>query len=331
MSSQSEHPDYGYGPHMGSPKGGRQGGLLASRGLQYLALIGAILVVLVAVLVVTVLLAPQSSALTSVDARATSEVVTAATAKVRREATRESAAAMSTAAALATESASAASSATAIAFANSTATRAARATIEAPPTLTAEAEQHLEEQAAAQATVQAVEPSAQMVFGPSSGALVHHPSGQGTCDDSGTSVQDFIAEARLYNPYPSGHPWDYAITFADLSADDQYRYEIILDSQQHISLRLNATGYTVEDRTTTYNQLDLSHGGSNLLKVYIVDDTALVYVNDKFESAFDLTGVNLGNSVVGTRDIMVCTGVKDGDSQAGKSTRYDGFTVWSVP
>jgi hypothetical protein len=295
-----------------------------------MAVVASFLVMLVAAGIFFLLPGQEGPALSAADASATSEAQTYATVLIHRQSTREAAAAASTAFAQATESARVESSATALAYANSTATRSARATIEAPPTFTAEAEQYLRDQAAAQATVQVLEASATIVFGPQSGSLAHDPSGQATCDNSGTNLQDFVAEARLQNPYAANGAWDYGFALVNPTSDDQARLEILLDSQQHLSVRLDSTSYTVEDRTTTYYPLDLTSGGSNLLKVYVIGDAAHVYVNNRYETTFDLTGVNLGNSLARPHNIMVCTGMKEDDAQAGKSTRYNGFTIWKV-
>jgi hypothetical protein len=296
-----------------------------------LAMVVTFLIMLIAGGIFFLLPGQEGPDLSAADASATSDANSYATAQVDRRATRVAAAATSDAEDLATHSARAESSATALAYMHSTATRAALATIETVPTLTAEANQRLEKQASAAATVQAVDAAAKVAFGPAAGTLAHDPNGQATCADSGSTAQDFVAEARLYNPFPADQGWDYAIAFADPSANDQSRYSIALDSLQHVSLRLDSPGYNFEDRTTTYNPLDLSTNGSNLLKVYILGDTALVYVNDKYEASFDLTGATFGDPAPRTWRVMVCTGMKEGDVHPGKSTRYDGFTVWTVP
>jgi hypothetical protein len=308
-----------------TPVGGLQG---RRPGLAFLALFSAIVLIIVAIAAVVLLLSPPATTLSAVDASSTIEAHTFATAEVYRQATRDAENAASTAQAQDTEEAQAQASATARAYANITATRSAQATIQAPPTLTARAYAFLQEQADAQATVQAVDPVATQVFGPSAGHLAHNPSGTAVCDDTHIKLRNFVAQARFYNPYPIDQDWDYGIAFTNPS--DGSEYSLALDADNARSFRLQAPGYYVDDHDTT-DLIDNSDRGSNLMKLYVVNGVAHLYINGKFDTTLDLSGLNLGNAIDEPHDLKICTGLRDGDMQPGKSTRYEDFTVWKLP
>ncbi len=327
MSTPPEQPSPQTGPSSGRPT--RVAGTQARRpGLALLALVLAIVLSIVAIAVVILLLSPPTPTLSAVDASSTAEAQTFATAQVYRQATRDAANAASTTLAQATEDAQAQSSATALVYANITATRSARATIQAPPTLTAQAYAFLQEQADAQATVQAVEPLATQVFGPSAGNLAHNPSGDAVCDDTNVNLRNFVMQARFYNPYPIDHDWDYGFVFTNPS--DGSQFNAVLDADNNRSFRLQAPGFDVEDRDTT-DLIDNSDKGSNLMKLYVVDGVAHLYVNGHFVTTLGLSNLNLGNPIDEPHDLKICTGLNDGDMQPGKSTRYEGFTVRKLP
>lgn len=319
-SPETDHP-----PDRPRPLAGRQP---MRPGLAFLALFSAIVLTIAAIAVVVLLLSPPIPTLPAVDVSATSEANTFATAQVYRQATREAANAANTVLAQATEDAQAQASATNLAYANITATRSAQATIQAPPTLTAQAAVFLQEQANAQATVQAVDPSARQVFGPSADHLAHNPSGDAVCDDTNIKLRNFVVQARFYNPYPIDQDWDYGFVFTNPS--DGSQFNVVLDADNNRSFRLQSPGYYVQDLDTT-DLIDNSDRGSNLMKLYVVDGVAHLYINGHFDTTMDLSNLNLGNPIDEPHDLKICTGLIDGDMQPGKSTRYEDFTVWKLP
>jgi hypothetical protein len=217
---------------------------------------------------------------------------------------------------------------TEVAYANVTATAARKATIQAPPTLTAQAKEFEEEEAHAQATVQALEPSMVQVFGPSSGELAHNANDSPMCDGAGVRLRDFVAEARFYNPYPIEHDWDYGLVFTN--PKDESQYNVVLDADQSRSVRLQAPGYYVQLRDTS-SQIENGEGGWNVLKIYVMGEMTHLYINGQFETTVDLRGLDLGQVGVEPHEVLVCTGLMEGDMQAGKSTRYEDFRVWELP
>jgi hypothetical protein len=262
------------------------------------------------------------------DISATAEAQTFATAQVHRQETRVAGYATGTAYAAASVTAQVEARGTEVAYANVTATAARKATIQAPPTLTAQAKEFEEEEAHAQATVLALEPSMVEVFGPQSGELAHNANDSSVCDDSGVVARNFVAEARFYNPYPIKRGWDYGFVFTN--PRDGSQYNVVLDADKSRSVRLQAPGYYVQVRDTT-RLIENGAGGSNVLRIYVVGETVHMFINGRFETTVDLRGLDLGQVGVEPHEVMVCTGLMEGDMQAGKSTRYEGFTVWELP
>jgi hypothetical protein len=272
---------------------------------------------------------PPTSPLSPSDISATAEAQTFATAQAHRQETREAANAQETVLAIASATEQAHAEATALAYSFATRTAAVNATAEAPPTLTAQAKEFLEQEAHAQATVQALEPSAVQVYGPINGTLAHNTNNSPVCDDTGVQLRNFVLEARFYNPYPIEHDWDYGLVFTNPS--DNSQYNVFLDADQRRSLMLQAPGYYVQIRDTSH-LIDNSNTGSNDLKLYVVDGVAHLYINGRFDSTQDLSGLDFSNPAQDEpHDLRICTGLQEGDMQPGKATRYEDFKVWSLP
>ena len=83
------------------------------------------------------------------------------------------------------------------------------------------------------------------------------------------------------------------------------------------------------DTTPTYREsgrvaLNLHEGGTNLLFLLVVGDTALLYVNRTLVAELDISrGADMG-------DIWVGTGFFAGNERSGSVTEYRDFSVWSL-
>ena len=139
-----------------------------------------------------------------------------------------------------------------------------------------------------------------------------------------TSVGDFIATVEFSNPYPrSTGTWDYGITFRDPSGPNDF-HAVVVDSD-------GGWEYFVRDGSTTpaYREsgraaLNLHGGGTNLLALLVVGDTALFSVNGTRVAELDIShGADTG-------DIWVGTGFFFGSERPGAVTEYRDFSVWSL-
>jgi uncharacterized protein len=157
------------------------------------------------------------------------------------------------------------------------------------------------------------------VAGPVNGTLLHDEDGQFEWSSAGMNVQDFDAEARFFNPYPTTRgSWNYGFAFRGsvegtfymvlVDSDKQWRYDL-----QHILDPLNQG---------TSSAIDTSEGGSNLLKLMVRGDRGWFYINNQLAATLDLS--QLGQA----GDVHIVTGYIAGAELPGEATRYRSFTVW---
>jgi hypothetical protein len=269
-------------------------------------------------------------ALTSAEAGATAEAKQFATAQVERLETRAATGRTSTAVARVTGTAETIAGATEMVRENATATAAAFETAQAPATHTAAAQAFEDEAAQARTAVTALEKSATLVYGPTSGTLQHKAGGEPTCAESGQELHDFIASARFSNPFPASdrRVYDYGIAFSN--EGDETHYAAIVTSLGKWSFRLEGDAFYIAYGDET-DLLDLSTGGSNTLKLYVSGNLAYVYLNDRYLVTQDLNQLNLNQTRATTHVPMVCTNMTVEDSDRAYSTRFEDFTVWSLP
>lgn len=207
----------------------------------------------------------------------------------------------------------------------STATAEARATSSAAVDATSTAQLSATE-GARLAFLEELEANKQLVFGPSDGSLVHDEE-DGMIEDDNTELdlRDFIVEARFFNPYPlSTGSWDYGFIVRHEDQNTQYRFVIFSDKSWVL---LNNTGDPegTEIAGGELPDLDISEGGSNLLKLVFSGERGLFYLENNFIAEMDISARMSSGS------ILVATGVYTGDEITGESTEYEDFTVWSIP
>jgi len=170
---------------------------------------------------------------------------------------------------------------------------------------------------AAEATALAVAQTARLVYGPSSGTLSNSTDAT-TFSNTDTKVIDFVAETTFKNPNTAiQDTWSYGIMFRRWQNQDKefgyYYYYITSQGDWYI------TGYH-PDNGKTYitgknDNIDLSVGGSNKLKIVAEGKTAMIFINDKYIDTADISkNTDPGNITVGT-------GFKSG-STVTKTTDY---------
>jgi hypothetical protein len=180
---------------------------------------------------------------------------------------------------------------------------------------------------ALQATATAMIPEASLVYGPADGELEHLESGFIPQLDAEVNLQDFVAEVRFYNPYErSRGEWDYGLGFRDIGNDENYR--LYVDSNGDWSFEsVTAWGEDANFDSVARGHLDgldLSAGGSNHLRLIVQGGAALFFVNGDYVSTLDVSARNLHGGV------WIGTGFEVGREIQGESTRYEGFSLWSL-
>jgi len=267
--------------------------------------------------------------LSTKDASSTAEAVQFATSEAIRQTTRVAANASHTAVAQATDTVVACERKAEVERTSLASTARARATAQAPATQTVRAQAFQTARAHAEATIQVLNEQASQVYGPSDGALEQEAGDEVACDDTGVKLRDFVVEAKFRNPQAEpGEKWDYGIIVLNLGGQTQYR--LILDSDGRWTLNLHSSGFDIENRDTS-DLLDLSQGGSNTLKLFVKGDTGQLYLNGEYVSTLDLDMLGMGAASAYTHNVLICAGIKRGYSLPGRSTIYEGFSVWSLP
>jgi len=170
-------------------------------------------------------------------------------------------------------------------------------------------------------------PEASLVYGPVDGELEHLESDFIPQLEADVNLRDFIAEVRFYNPYePSRGEWDYGLGFRDTGNDENYR--LYVDSNKDWSFEL-VTAWEEDSNFDSVAQghlddLVVSAGGSNHLRLIVQGDTALFFVNGNYVSTLDVSARNLYGYV------WIGTSFEIGREIQGESTRYEGFSLWSL-
>jgi hypothetical protein len=281
----------------------------------------------IAVIIAIALLVWPSASLTppnppSIDTSATSEAARFATTQANRQGT-------STAIAQATGTTQAHEREVAAAQTAAAGTAQAKATAQAPPTLTARALAFATARAQAQATVETLSLQAEVAYGPSNGMLTQGRSSEVPCQAVGVALRNFIAQVAFSNPDDTpARPWDYGIVFSNIGEGTDYR--LTLDSDSRWALNLHSEGYDITNRDHS-DLIDLAPGGSNTLKLFVVGDSALLYINGQYVDTLDLIMFGLGQSGDSNHDVMACAGTKREDTFTGRQIEYTDFTVWSLP
>jgi hypothetical protein len=186
-------------------------------------------------------------------------------------------------------------------------------------------------QASSSATVQArndtiatVEAQVTRAFGPSNATLWHKADELVETDFANVSLKNFIAEAQFTNPYsPATGSWDYGFMFRH--GDSNQHYWLSINSNKSWDL-IDQSGESTEfiDSGTIAN-LMVNADQNNEIKLICDDDQGWLFVNDEFVTELDLS------SRTNSGDVLVVTGLFNGDEIDGEKTHYTGFNVWSLP
>lgn len=168
--------------------------------------------------------------------------------------------------------------------------------------------------------------SGTLVYGPENGDLNHDPeSGLISSFSAGVDLMDFVVEVRFFNPFPTSQgSWDYGIGFRHAQKNDQYRLVVTSDGTWEI---MNVIG---DPNVDPFAQGDLANvnlaaGGSNLIRLMCKGAQGWFYLNGVLVAELDLS------SRMFSGDIFIGTGFYQGDQQAGETTVFRDFTVWSLP
>jgi len=165
-----------------------------------------------------------------------------------------------------------------------------------------------------------------LVFGPSSGGITHSPSNDLIeADSASVNLADFVAQVRFYNPFSVQQAdWDFGFVFRHEKPNVQYRFVVRGDKTWEL---MNNTGSSDGTQIAKGDlpDLNVSDNGSNVIKLVCQGRRGFFYLNDVFITELDLSDrLNSG-------DVFVGTGFFKGSEIQGSVTKYQDFTVWSIP
>lgn len=179
---------------------------------------------------------------------------------------------------------------------------------------------------AREALIAAAENTKIVVFQPTSGELTHNAddtamAGRGT----GVNLRNFIAEARLYNPYAaSDGGWDYGFAFRTTGGNNEFRLVVGFDRTWVL---MNNTGgpQGIVIARGELPDLDVSADGSHLIRLIAKDERGVFLLDGNVVADLDLSAhINSG-------DIFLFTGMYKGHERNRFATLYTDLTVWSIP
>jgi len=181
-------------------------------------------------------------------------------------------------------------------------------------------------------TVDALVKSANKVYGPGEGVL--ELAGNRLYARSGAFLRNFVVEARFTNSHDRAvNPWDYGFTFRAVTTTTCARqYFFYLSSDQTYTMFLangfrNPDGTCISSATVSGNAgvLNVSQGGSNLVKLVVQDTQAYLFVNGEFRVLLNVSENN------NPGDLWIGTGLCFCHRFPGLSTPYKDFTIYALP
>ncbi len=183
------------------------------------------------------------------------------------------------------------------------------------------------------ATATAAARAAVRAFGPLDGTLDHNEGPRIPTQAAGVTLRDFVAEARFYNRYPLAGlqkdvgDWDYGFFFRETGDNQQYHLGIRSGPgapQWGLELWDGGT-HEVVSVGSLWGKLHTSPDGSNRVRVIARGGSGILLLNDDYLASLDLS------RKLAPGDVRVATGLGPANKIGGKATRYEGFTVWSLP
>lgn len=166
--------------------------------------------------------------------------------------------------------------------------------------------------------------SLDLAFGPRSNQLDHVASDLIYSRGAGLELANFLADATFINPYAATTgAWDIGFSFRNLGTTDQYW--LVVDSESnwsHMDRRSGGDSFIAEGELAN---LDVREEGANRVTLLAINSLGYFLVNDSFIAALDLSGRPDAG------DVLVATAFFQGHEIEGRTTRYQGFSVWSLP
>ncbi|MBI5930922.1 MAG: protein kinase [Chloroflexi bacterium] len=158
------------------------------------------------------------------------------------------------------------------------------------------------------------------VVGPASGTLKEVDNQLIDYVSAQVKLRDFITEVVVANPSPAPEAWDFGFLIHDQGTEF---YTIALSSVGEWDVVLTLDSGTNTVASGTVDNFDTTQGGSNRFRLIAFGDSGLLYLNDKFVTAIDLTGLPDAG------DVSIASGL-DSAYDIDQLFDYSDFTIWPL-
>ena len=168
-------------------------------------------------------------------------------------------------------------------------------------------------------------------YGPRDGTIDHDPDdGHIDTHRTSTSLADGIIEARLFNPYSTRDgDWSSGFLFRHPRTNEFHAVVVDDNGEWHHHLRTGDVDSTKRLASGSSPHISTNPSGSNHIRSNHIRIIALVeegwlFVNGEYVDKLDLSGWLEDGSVSAVGSYFTGHGI------AGKSTRFEDFTIWSA-
>ena len=164
-------------------------------------------------------------------------------------------------------------------------------------------------------------------YGPSDGAMDHNQKESGSIDehDTLTLLVDGIVEARFFNPYSAQEgPWSSGFLIRNSGVEEFHAIVIAEAGLWYHGLRTGDADSTQELAYETSSDISTSLSGSNHIRIIALGGEGWLFINGSYVDKLDLSGWLEEGRVSAVASYF------EGDGIAGRSTRFEGLTIWSA-
>ncbi len=164
----------------------------------------------------------------------------------------------------------------------------------------------------------------QRAYGPSDGAIEHNPdSGFIDTHRAFTSLTDGVIEARFFNPYPASEgPWSSGFLIRAGRLNEFHAIVFTESGRWYHGLR---TGDVYTEQLANRESSHISTGsGGNHIRIIALGAEGWLFINGSYVDKLDLSGWDAAGGVSAVGAYFAGHGI------AGRSTRFEDFTIWSA-
>ena len=163
------------------------------------------------------------------------------------------------------------------------------------------------------------------VYGPTDGSIAHVADGFIDEYETFTSLADGIIEARFFNPYSAQEgSWTSGFMFRQGVANEFQAVVIDQSGRWYHHVRTGDADTTHSVAEGASSLISTSPSGSNHIRIIAVGREGWLFINGAHVTNLDLTALLEAGTVSAVGSYFAGHGIP------GRSTRFEGLTIWSV-